>query len=97
MVLQHTSGKENLAADTLSRNTDKVEADIPDVDAPEPGEVTRRIARATRQSEKIRRFTDYTPKDIPPIGEQDKNCQKYHLFSIFQKKGPKQPITCILT
>ena len=77
MVLQHTSGKENLAADTLSRNTDKVEADIPDVDAPEPGEVTRRIARTTRQSEKAKRFTDYTPKDIVLIGEQGMNCQKY--------------------
>ena len=31
VVLQHTSRKENLVADTLSRNTD---TDIPDVDAP---------------------------------------------------------------
>ena len=75
--LQHTSGKENVISDTLSRTTKKNEDDIPDVDAPEPGETVRRVTRSTRQSEKIRDFLGYTPRDITIIAEQGKECPRY--------------------
>ena len=40
------------------------------MDAPEPGETIRRIARTTRQSEKLRNFSSYTPRDIILIAKK---------------------------
>ena len=48
--LEHTSGKTNTIADALSRATTTVQNDLPDVDAPEPGDTVRRVARTTRSS-----------------------------------------------
>ena len=75
--LQHTSSKTNIIADALSRVTRKIEEDIPDVDAPVPGDTMRRVTRSTRSSEKIRSYPEYTPRDILVIAEQGKECPKY--------------------
>ena len=61
----------------LSRNTDKIEEDIPDVDAPEPRKSKRRVVRTMRQSEKIRDFSNSTPRDISRIAEQGRECPRY--------------------
>ena len=57
-----------MLSQTLSRDIAKIDDNIPNVDAPKPGEATRRIAGTTRQSEKIRKITTYTPLDLVIIG-----------------------------